>query len=77
MNQITAPFNKEQIDALNKYQNSGRFHPFTCDRGEKECEVNIRPRDYSKDGVLIAVEDGWICPCGKYKQDWCHSFMAE
>ena len=27
---ITAPFTPEQVKALNYYQASGVFHPFTC-----------------------------------------------
>ena len=74
---IKAPFTKEQINKLNEYQTSGKFHPFTCGRNHIECEVNKTPRDYEKDGVLIATEEGWICPCGKYRQNWAHDFMVE
>lgn len=77
MNEIKKPFTEEQVEKLTQFQNSGKFHPFTCDRQADECEVNIKPRDYSKDGVLIATENGWVCPCGKYKQDWCYSFMIK
>jgi hypothetical protein len=77
MNQIKSPFTKEQVDNLNEYQQKGMFHPFTCDRKAQECEVNVSPRDYTKDGILIATEQGWICPCGKYTQNWCHSFMSD
>ena len=28
--EINAPFNDEQVKALNEFQNAGRFHPFTC-----------------------------------------------
>jgi hypothetical protein len=28
--QIKTPFTPEQVETLNKYQNEGRFHPFTC-----------------------------------------------
>ncbi len=71
-NKITLIFTPEKIKELNEYQQNGKYHPYTCDRNHEECEVNIVPRDYSKDGVLIATEEGWICPCGKYKQDWSH-----
>lgn len=30
MEKIIAPFSKEQCDILNKYQEKGMFHPFTC-----------------------------------------------
>jgi len=66
------PFSQEQVDKLNHYQQSGKFHPYTCSRTFDECEVNQKPRDYSKDGVLIATTSGWVCPCGRYTQDWAH-----
>lgn len=65
-------FTPEKVIELNKQQKNGLYHPYTCDRNSDECEIKIKPRDYSKDGVLIATTDGWICPCGKYKQDWFH-----
>ena len=61
-----------EIDQLNEHQNNGMFHPYTCDRKHEECEVNQEPRDFSKDGRLIATESGWICPCKKYTQNWYH-----
>lgn len=27
---MKAPFTKEQVENLNKFQQEGRFHPFTC-----------------------------------------------
>jgi hypothetical protein len=66
------PWTKEKIDELNATQKSGKFHPYTCDRKSEKCEVNISPRDYTKDGVLIATEEGWICPCGNYRQNLSH-----
>jgi len=74
---MEAPFTDQQIRKLNEFQNAGQFHPFTCDRKAVECETNVTPRDYSKDGVLIATKDGWVCPCGKYTQNWAHKFMGE
>ncbi len=72
MDKITAPFTKEQVKALNEYQQKGFFHPFTCCAYEG-CK---RGQDVNE-GILIAAEEGWICPCGKYKQNWAHAFMAE
>ena len=66
------PWKQEYVDSLNEYQQKGQFHPYTCDRKANECEVNEKPRDYSKDGILIATKEGWVCPCGKYKQNWAH-----
>ena len=65
-------FTEEQIEELKKHQNNPMFHPYTCDRSVDECEVNQKPRDYSKDGVLIPTKEGWVCPCGKYTQKWAH-----
>lgn len=71
---------EEQVNELNKQQKSGKFHPYTCDRKAKECEVDMGPietRDWSKDGILIATTEGWVCPCGKYKQNWAHGIKNE
>ena len=60
---IDATFTTEQVKALNDYQKSGRFHPFTCGTDDCRCD-------------LIAVEEGWVCPECDYTQDWAHDFMA-
>lgn len=73
---IKAPFTKEQTINLNTYQFAGYMHPFTCCSPDNipECERRAK----KSDGMLLVEEDGyWKCPCGKYKQDWAHSFMAE
>ena len=77
MSEIKAPFSKSQVNRLNKAQTNRLVHPYTCNKSVSECEVNQEPRDYSKDGILIATREGWICPCGKYKQDWAHEFSLE
>jgi len=55
--QINTPFTPEQVEALNKYQNEGKFHPFTCahDGDEKHIlyefskkRTNLRYDDYIK-----------------------------
>lgn len=70
--EIKAPFTEDQAKVLNEYQVAGMMHPFTC------CSHDGCKRDESVNhGVLIASKNGWICPCGKYKQDWAHSFMAD
>jgi hypothetical protein len=73
LNRIFAPFNEEQIKLINEYQQSG-MHPFTCcgnDNEGKECNREI------EDGVLKALKDELICPCGRYTQNWVHSGMAK
>ena len=65
------PWSQEIVDGLNKHQQSGAIHPYTCGRNHPECEVvNRKDGEWEKDGVLIATTEGWVCPCGKYKQDW-------
>lgn len=29
------------------------------------------------DNSLIPTTEGWVCPCGRYKQNWCHDIMVE
>lgn len=80
MEKIKAPFTQEQVDKLNEFQKLGKFHPFTC------CSPDIFDCKRKKDegetpeerqGILIASNEGWICPCGKYQQDWAYSFMID
>lgn len=62
---VRAPWNINQIKALNAYQRLGTCHPFTCG----DCG-----------GELVAVESGWLCVamhCCNYRQDWAHAFMAD
>lgn len=75
MNQIEAPFTPEQVANLNAFQQSGRFHPFTCDLSS--AGRSSRSECPDGEGVLIATENGWSCPCGQYVQNWAHEFMAE
>jgi len=81
MEEIKAPFTDEQVKSLNEFQKKGRFHPFTCcsPSNIKECKRRNNEGDTweEKEGMLIATKDGWVCPCGKYKQDWAHKFMTE
>lgn len=81
---INAPFTLEQIEKLNEYQTKGMFHPFTCcSPGDiPEClrackKVDGQIIKGSSDGVLIATTKGWVCPCGKYTQDWAYNFMTK
>ena len=53
---IVAPWTPEQVDALNAYQASGRFHPYTCPHG---CGM-----------MLTAKAEGWFCgniACPQYE----------
>lgn len=61
-----ALWSDEQVESLNSFQNDESFHPFTCPGEHDSCE-NKRN--------LVATNDGWICACGDYKQNWAHEFM--
>lgn len=83
MGKIQAPFTEEQVRKMQAWQNGSRtvttpsgtvqvpVHPFTCGSHDG-CD---RSKHY--DGILIPRKQGWICPCGKYEQHWCHDYMAE
>lgn len=62
----------DQIENMNRYQTSRRFHPFTCpNRGDGE------HREFNGDkGALVATRRGWICPWCDYTQSWAYGFMA-
>lgn len=47
----------------NKFNQSNLFHGYTCCSFDG-CNRNEQPNS----GRLIATKDGWVCPCGKYKQ---------
>jgi hypothetical protein len=64
---MTAPWSEEQVAALNKYQKDGRMHPFTCPGEFEQCKAHRE---------LIATTNGWVCQCGKYKQNWAHEWMV-
>ena len=75
MEKIQTPFTASQVENLNKFQELGRFHPFTCCSSgpEDKCER----RNGTGEGILVATTEGWVCPCGNHKQNWAHSFMAD
>lgn len=66
-------FTEEQVKHLNEQQQSGKVHPYTCDRRSMNC---CQVRVNEGDGILLATTDGWICPCGNYRQNWAHSTNA-
>lgn len=61
---VNAPWTDGQVDRLNRYQQDGRMHEFTC--------VN----DHDGDRRLVATREGWICLHCDYKQKWAHEFMT-
>lgn len=83
MEKIFAPFTDEQVKKLNGYQKSPQFHPFTCtgqpvDHDDENGKFTENSRTVCpNEGILIATKEGWVCPCGKYKQKSAYSFMAK
>jgi hypothetical protein len=68
MDEICAPWTPEQAATLNRFQQLGWMHPFTCGS----------PQHLYESPVLLAAEDGWRCPTGcGYRQAWAHAFMAD
>jgi hypothetical protein len=67
---IKAPFTPEQVKALNYFQASGVFHPFTC-ANQGDALHNYEQTN------LVATWRGWICSYCDYTQDWAHAFMAD
>ena len=72
-----APWTPEQVEALNKWQREGPFHPFTCggDRGDEAHRKYAEQNNDPDFGLLVATPEGWKCPVCDYKQDWAHDFM--
>ena len=54
-----------KISKLQEQQDNPRYHGYTC-CSYNGCERHKQPNL----GVLIPTEDYWICPCGKYKQEY-------
>jgi len=66
-----APWTREQVAALNRWQCCNHIHPFTCpNRGDGNHHVIMNDL-----GTLVATEDGWTCPYCDYTQDWAHDTM--
>lgn len=74
-------FSKENVEKLNELQKVNQIHPYTCYGNDvKECKRRLAYEDrkngkevpYTNDneGVLVATEIGWVCPCGKFVQYW-------
>ena len=76
-NTFNSPFTDEQVEKLNTFQNNSQgCHPFTCCSPDSISGC-LRRSVKEEEGILIASNDGWVCPCGEYKQDWAWKFMIE
>lgn len=70
-----APWTDDELANLNRFQTLGFMHEFTCCSPEEIPECQRRTKQNG--GMLTATTDGWVCPCGKYKQDWCYPYMLD
>jgi hypothetical protein len=71
MTQIKAPWTPEQVVALQLFQDSGIFHPFTCGDRDDHPDMN------GDKGILVPTVRGWICQFCDYTQDWAHDMMMD
>jgi len=62
---VYAPFEPEQIQNLEKWQNSGYLHPFTC--------------PHHSNNVLKVYRNALYCDATdcEYEQHWVHRMMVE
>ena len=75
---IATPWTPEQVEALNRHQLDGQFHPYTC--GNRNDEAHHRyAEEYGQfdHGILVATAEGWVCPVCGYRQTWAHGFSAD
>lgn len=81
---IEAPFTPEQVEALNRWQRNGNYHPFTCGNC-RDADTEAEVAHFKKTGKwkrgkeqreLVATEKGWICPTCDYTQSWAYAIMA-
>ena len=67
---IKAPWTPEQVKALNEFQQSEHWHPFTCGGNNRD------EKHLDGEGVLVATAYGWVCPYCDYEQDYAYEFMT-
>lgn len=75
MDAIVAPWSERQVQALNEFQHSGLWHPFTC--GRRSEHPGQWP--HQDEGILTATAQGWVCPVQEceYTQNWAYDMMAD
>jgi hypothetical protein len=60
-----APWTDEQVANLNRWQQAGYVHEWTC------------PNDHPGSRTLVADNDGWWCVGCGYTQNWAHPNMLQ
>lgn len=73
LSMIYAPFSEEQVENINRFQQSGLAHPFTCGKRDQA----THPWEHGDFGILRATEEGFVCDYCDYKQWWAYDFMAD
>jgi hypothetical protein len=71
---------KKMLDAIESVKkDKGTANDFIAKHGKAMFKrANDEGDTYEeKQGILIATNEGWVCPCGKYKQQWAHKLMIE
>ncbi len=73
---VLSPGTPQQVDSLNAFQASGKFHPYTCPHRGNGNHPAVEPYDR---GMLVATTGGWACPNVRcdYTQTWAHRFTAD
>lgn len=74
---LSRPFTKEQVKALNEFQNNEWHHPFTCGGDRMDAAHRSYQAIHGGDfGQLVATEHGWVCPVCGYTQSFAYGFMT-
>lgn len=60
-NIVEKPWTDEQTSWLEEFQSNNEVHGYTCPNMDVNC-ANHRK--------LIPTNNGWICGCGRYIQNW-------
>lgn len=60
---IEAPWTKQQVEGLQRYQENDFYHEYTC--GGEDCG-----------STLVPTINGWVCQFCNYKQDWAHAWSS-
>lgn len=68
---VRAPYGDDQVEAINRYQNAGMFHPLTCgnNRGDLSHRAYAAEHKQFDWGILVATPEGMVCPVCGYKQE--------
>lgn len=63
---------QDKVRLLNQFQNSGFIHPYTCDKSAAQCVAGE-----TGEAMLIATGECWVCPCGKYRQNYNEQRLSD